>query len=104
MEEAAIEAGVVRLRPILMTSITTALGMLPLALGIGEGTELMRPLAIAVVGGMSLSTILTLFVVPAAYIIFNSAGERLQGWLTGSSRRVGGEIIPAPVGAEVAGD
>jgi multidrug efflux pump subunit AcrB len=54
MEEAVIEAGVVPLRPILMTSLTTALGMLPLALGIGEGTELMRPLAIAVVGGMSL--------------------------------------------------
>lgn len=101
MEEAVIEAGVVRLRPILMTSLTTALGMLPLALGIGEGTELMRPLAIAVVGGMSLSTVLTLFVVPSAYIIFNRAGEGLQRWLTGGERKTA-EVIPA--GAEVAGD
>lgn len=103
MEEAAVEAGMVRLRPILMTSLTTALGMLPLALGIGEGTELMRPLAITVVGGMSLSTILTLFVVPSAYIIFNTAGERLQRWLTGDSRKRE-EVIPVGAGAEAAGD
>jgi CzcA family heavy metal efflux pump len=101
MEDAAVEAGVVRLRPILMTSLTTALGMLPLALGIGEGTELMRPLAIAVVGGMSISTVLTLFVVPSAYIIFNTAGERLQRWMTGTDRREAGVL---PAGAEVAGD
>jgi multidrug efflux pump subunit AcrB len=101
MEEAVVEAGVVRLRPILMTSLTTALGMLPLALGIGEGTELMRPLAIAVVGGMSISTVLTLFVVPSAYIIFNRAGESVQRWLTGTGRR---EVAVIPAGAEVAGD
>lgn len=102
MFEAAVEAGVVRLRPILMTSLTTGLGMLPLALGIGEGTEMMRPLAIAVVGGMSLSTVLTLFVVPSAYIIFNSAGERLRAWVTGGGSDEEGELIPA--GAEVSGD
>ena len=103
MEEAVIEAGVVRLRPILMTSLTTALGMLPLALGIGEGTELMRPLAIAVVGGMSLSTVLTLFVVPSAYIIFNRAGAAMQSWLVGG--RSGAMEIPAGAEVvEVAGD
>src|SRR5690606_36527871 len=81
MEEAVIEAGVVRLRPILMTSLTTVLGMLPLALGIGEGSELMQPLAITVVGGMSLSTLLTLFVVPSVYLIMQRGVATLKGWL-----------------------
>ena len=66
MHQAVIDAGAVRLRPILMTTLTTVFGMLPLALGIGEGSELMQPLAIAVVGGLSVSTLLTLFVVPRA--------------------------------------
>mgnify|MGYP001294544251 CR=1 FL=1 len=81
MEDAVIEAGVVRLRPILMTSLTTVLGMLPLALGIGEGSELMQPLAITVVGGMSLSTLLTLFVVPSVYLILQRGVATLKGWL-----------------------
>src|SRR5690606_1155009 len=51
-EEAVIDAGAVRMRPILMTTLTTASGMFPLALGIGEGSELMRPLAVAVGGGL----------------------------------------------------
>jgi CzcA family heavy metal efflux pump len=86
LEEAAIEAGATRLRPILMTTLTTAFGMLPLALGIGSGTELMQPLAIAVVGGLSLSAFLTLFVVPSAYVILNRAADTLQHFLTGSKR------------------
>jgi len=85
MEEAVIEAGAVRLRPILMTTTTTAFGMLPLALGIGSGTELMQPLAIAVVGGLTLSTFLTLFVVPSAYVIFNHAADAVIEFLTGKS-------------------
>ena len=82
-ERAVVEAGATRLRPILMTTLTTAFGMLPLALGIGEGSEMMQPLAIAVVGGMSVSTLLTLFVVPGAYVIFNTAAERALAFLTG---------------------
>jgi hydrophobe/amphiphile efflux-1 (HAE1) family protein len=81
--EAVVEAGGVRLRPILMTTLTTIFGMLPLALGIGQGSELMQPLAIAVVGGMSMSTFLTLFVVPSAYLILNAGAERIGSWLTG---------------------
>ncbi|MBU1700115.1 MAG: efflux RND transporter permease subunit [Candidatus Eisenbacteria bacterium] len=96
-EQAVVEAGAVRLRPILMTTITTLCGMSPLALGIGQGSELMRPLAIAVVGGLSMSTLLTLFVVPSAYLIINKAAERLGSWLTGR-RRTGGE---APSGSEI---
>ncbi|MDT8367768.1 MAG: efflux RND transporter permease subunit [Longimicrobiales bacterium] len=76
--EAVIEAGAVRLRPILMTSLTTGVGMLPLALGIGEGSSLMQPLAIAVVGGLSVSTFLTLFVVPSAYLILHGITDRLS--------------------------
>ncbi len=83
MEEAAVEAGAVRLRPIMMTTLTTAFGMLPLALGIGEGTEMMQPLAISVVGGLTFSMLLTLFVVPSAYVIMNRAGERLRTFVTG---------------------
>ncbi|HEX6939191.1 MAG TPA: efflux RND transporter permease subunit [Longimicrobiales bacterium] len=89
MEEAVIEAGVVRLRPILMTSLTTVLGMLPLALGIGEGSELMQPLAIAVVGGMSLSTALTLFVVPSGYLVLKRGTDALKAWLLAGPRKAG---------------
>jgi hydrophobe/amphiphile efflux-1 (HAE1) family protein len=84
-EEAVVEAGATRLRPIIMTTITTAFGMLPLALGIGQGSELMQPLAIAVVGGLTVSTLLTLFVVPSAYLILNNGAERLVTWLTGNA-------------------
>ncbi len=83
-EDAVVEAGAVRLRPILMTTLTTLFGMLPLAMGIGQGSELMQPLAIAVVGGLTVSTFLTLFVVPSAYLILNVGVERLKVWLTGS--------------------
>lgn len=86
-EEAVVEAGAVRLRPIVMTTLTTLFGMLPLALGLGQGSELMRPLAVAVVGGLSVSTLLTLFVVPSAYLILNRAAENLAAWLTGRRTR-----------------
>ncbi|MGH7483362.1 MAG: efflux RND transporter permease subunit [Longimicrobiales bacterium] len=98
-EQAVIEAGAVRLRPILMTTLTTVSGMLPLAFGIGEGSELMQPLAIAVVGGLSVSTLLTLFVVPSAYIIMNGAAERLRGWVTGSGPRITSVPAPSPASA-----
>ncbi|MGH2657401.1 MAG: efflux RND transporter permease subunit, partial [Actinomycetota bacterium] len=94
LEEAIVEAGAVRLRPILMTTLTTVFGMLPLALGIGEGSELMQPLAIAVIGGLSFSTILTLVVIPGAYVMVNRGGTRLHGWLTG--RRAEAEPVAPP--------
>ncbi|HSE28555.1 MAG TPA: efflux RND transporter permease subunit [Gemmatimonadales bacterium] len=84
MLQAVVDAGAVRLRPILMTTLTTVLGMLPLALGLGEGSELMQPLAIAVVGGLTVSTLLTLFVVPSAYVLAQRGGDRLKAWLTGA--------------------
>jgi HAE1 family hydrophobic/amphiphilic exporter-1 len=73
--EAIREAAAVRLRPILMTASTTVLGLLPMALGLGEGAELRAPLAITVIGGLSVSTLLILWVMPAAYITLG-AGRR----------------------------
>jgi len=64
---ALVRAGSDRLRPILMTSATTILGLLPMALGLGEGSELRAPLAITVIGGLSVATLLTLVVIPVVY-------------------------------------
>jgi len=75
--EAIKRAGPVRLRPILITMLTTVLGMLPLALGIGEGAEADAPLATVVIGGLLLSTVLTLVVVPVFYTIFEDIGARV---------------------------
>lgn len=91
--QAVIDAGAVRLRPILMTTLVTFLGTMPLALGFGEGTELMQPLAISVVGGVLISTLLTLFVVPSAYVLIRTGGDRVAGWLT---RRRGSEPAALP--------
>jgi multidrug efflux pump subunit AcrB len=69
--EAAIEAGHVRFRPILMTALAMILGMLPMALALGEGSEQNAPLGRAVIGGLFAATMMTLFVVPAVYSIFS---------------------------------
>ncbi|MBU0759186.1 MAG: efflux RND transporter permease subunit [Candidatus Omnitrophica bacterium] len=69
LTEAVIESGKTRLRPILMTTMTTVLGLLPLAMGIAEGSELQSPMAITVMGGLTISTILTLFVIPCIFTI-----------------------------------
>lgn len=68
--EAIEAAGKSRLRPVLMTALTTILGMLPLALSTGEGSELWRPLGVTVVGGLTVSTFITLVIIPVAYAIF----------------------------------
>jgi multidrug efflux pump subunit AcrB len=68
VREAVVMAARVRLRPILMTTCCTLFGLLPLALGIGAGAELQKPLALAVIGGLSLSTLVTLYLVPAGLV------------------------------------
>ena len=79
LETGIREAARVRLRPILMTTLCTLFGLLPLALGIGAGSELQKPLAVAVIGGLALSTPVTLFVVPVLLIAIRGRGYRLPG-------------------------
>jgi len=70
--EAIIEAGRARLRPILMTAMTTVVGLIPMALGIGEGAEIRAPMAITVIVGLTAATVLTLVVIPTLYYQFTS--------------------------------
>jgi HAE1 family hydrophobic/amphiphilic exporter-1 len=76
--QAIVEAGSHRLRPILMTSITTILGLLPLAMGLGEGGEAQAPLARAVIGGLLSATIITLVFIPVIYSIFEGKGKKVE--------------------------
>jgi multidrug efflux pump len=76
--EAMLESGRVRLRPILMTSVATIMGALPIALGLGAGSASRRPLGYAIVGGLLFSTILTLFLVPAVYVMLDLARVRVR--------------------------
>lgn len=81
--QAMIEAGAARLRPILMTTAAMIFGMLPVAIGLGEGSEERVPMGVAVIGGLLTSTVLTLLVVPAVYSSFESARQRLRHRKTG---------------------
>jgi len=67
VDDASVKGAMLRLRPVLMTALTTALGLIPLLLATGVGSEVQRPLATVVVGGLVTSTILTLLVIPAIY-------------------------------------
>jgi len=78
--EAILEAGPVRLKPILMTTFAMILGMLPIAVGLGEGAETRAPMAIATIGGLISSLFLTLLVVPVVYDLFDEAEERFVAW------------------------
>ena len=69
--DAIIEAGAVRIRPVLMTAITTILGLLPLAVGMGNGAEMMQPVAIVCIGGLIYATLMTLIVIPVMYSLLS---------------------------------
>jgi len=82
LRAAVIEAGIIRLRPIIMTTMAMIFGMIPLALGIGEGAQQRAPMAHAVIGGLISSTILTLLVVPVILTYLDGLSRRVKGWFT----------------------
>ncbi len=86
--EAVLESGRIRLRPIMMTSVATIMGAVPIAFGLGAGSTSRRPLGYAIVGGLLFSTVLTLFLVPAVYVILDTARERL-----GARKRVAAPVL-----------
>ncbi|MEN9229364.1 MAG: efflux RND transporter permease subunit [Thermostichus sp. DG02_5_bins_236] len=75
---AILKAAPQRLRPILMTTVTTVLGLFPLALGLGEGSELLQPLGVVVFSGLSLATLLTLFAIPCFYVLLHGMGRKAK--------------------------
>ncbi|HEX7023703.1 MAG TPA: efflux RND transporter permease subunit, partial [Gemmatimonadales bacterium] len=81
LREALIEAGAIRLRPILMTTFALIAGMLPVALGTGEGSQFRAPLGVAVIGGVITSTVLTLVAIPTFYEILDETWHKLLGFL-----------------------
>jgi hydrophobe/amphiphile efflux-1 (HAE1) family protein len=89
--EAILKAGPIRLRPILMTTIAMILGMMPSAMGRGEGSEFRSPISIATIGGLITSTLLTLVVVPVAYLLLARIVERVKAW------RAQGSPVPQAV-------
>ncbi|MDD2938553.1 MAG: efflux RND transporter permease subunit [Proteiniphilum sp.] len=76
IKAAVVDGGKSRLRPVLMTTLTTILGMIPLAIGTGQGSEMWQSLGIAIIGGMTFSTIVTLILIPALYSIFGGNGVK----------------------------
>jgi hydrophobic/amphiphilic exporter-1 (mainly G- bacteria), HAE1 family len=94
--DAIVEAGPVRLRPILMTSLALILGMLPVALAIGRGSEFRDTIGITIIGGITLSTLLTLFVIPCSYSIFDELAEKMGR----SRRKRREESLPDSSGAD----
>lgn len=93
VREAVVEAGRLRLRPILMTTLTTILGLLPLSFGIGTGGELQAALARVVMGGLAASTLITLFLIPIIYVSVASVLEKVQTKI--SEWRTGNVAVPA---------
>ena len=76
--EAVIEAGETRLRPILMTTLTTVLALVPMAIGLGEGAEMRAPLAVTIIGGLTSSTFLTLVFIPILYTYLDDLARKMN--------------------------
>jgi HAE1 family hydrophobic/amphiphilic exporter-1 len=96
MRDALIEAGAIRLRPILMTTLALIAGMIPVALGRGEGADFRSPLGRAVIGGTITSTVLTLFVIPTVYEILDDWRERLGARVRKRRAAPHGSAVPQP--------
>src|SRR5207245_11020769 len=93
-EESIYQACILRFRPILMTTMAALLGGVPMMVGTGVGSEIRQPLGYAIVGGLALSQVLTLYTTPVVYIYL----DRLQSWLYGKKKKhaAPGEAQPAP--------
>jgi multidrug efflux pump subunit AcrB len=111
LREAIFEAGQVRLRPILMTTAAMVFGMLPMAIGVGEGGEFLAPMGRAVIGGVITSTLLTLLIVPVLYTYIYGFTERVKARLRGEHRHAATdtqaaqhplEVVDRPIGREAA--
>ena len=99
LREATIEGSAARLRPVLMTTLTTVMGLLPIAIGIGEGAELQAPMARAVVGGLILGTLVTLVFIPTLYVAVEEfRTRRVRAAVPTTARE------PAPVAGASSGD
>jgi HAE1 family hydrophobic/amphiphilic exporter-1 len=100
--EAIIQAGAIRLRPIMMTTLALIAGMIPVALGLGEGAEFRAPLGRAVIGGVITSTLLTLVVIPTFYEILDEWREKILekvGLGKKKTEHATGGVSPVPEGA-----
>jgi HAE1 family hydrophobic/amphiphilic exporter-1 len=102
LRAAVLEAGPTRMRPVLMTAVSTIFGMLPVALGRGDGSEWRNPMGLVAIGGLAASTALTLLVVPVAYTLVDEAQDALGRALRALSRRAGTAAREEP-GAQAAG-
>jgi HAE1 family hydrophobic/amphiphilic exporter-1 len=98
LREALIEAGAIRLRPILMTTFALIAGMLPIALGTGEGAQFRAPMGVAIVGGVITSTFLTLLVIPTFYEVIDNVRTRFAGRVGFEAPKTGEHPVVAPAG------
>lgn len=97
-EDAILEACPLRIRPILMTTLTTILAMVPMSLGIGDGAELMQPMSIVMISGMVISTIVTLFFTPVYYSVLDSFGARVASLFKRKEEGPDEQAPEAPLG------
>jgi len=98
LREALIEAGAIRLRPILMTTFALIAGMLPIALGTGEGAQFRAPMGVAIVGGVITSTFLTLLVIPTFYEVIDNLRTRFAGRVGFEAPKTAEHPVVAPAG------